>query len=323
MRFAFPQLQKPTRGRGDAEEHAEKALLFSLLTLRLGVSASTVLLGLCLLSLNAQDWDKLKIERLAQNLTYTEGPAWSKDGYLIFSDTPTGKLWKWVPGHPTEVYREDGHGPSGNAFDSEGRFYTCETHARRVTRTDKKGNLEVLAERWEGKRLNAPNDVTVSRTGHVYFTDPAFGGQQDSRELDFYGVYHIPPKGPMKLVAKPVGRPNGIALSPNGKSLYVVNSDERNVRAYDVDRNGETSNERVLISGIAGIPGGMTVDDKGNLYVAANGIEIYTPEGQPVHTIAMKGRVSNCTFGEADGKSLIVTSGAFVYRLRMDPKGPN
>ena len=274
-----------------------------------------------MLPLAAQDFSKIQIERLAQGLTYTEGPAWSKDGYLIFSDTPTGKLWKWVPGHVSEVYREDAHGPSGNAFDSEGRLYTCETHARRVTRTDKKGVVEVIAERWEGKRLNAPNDVTVSRTGHVYFTDPAFGSQADSRELEFYGVYHIPPKGPMKLVAKPAGRPNGIALSPNGRLLYVVNSDERNVRVYDVDRNGDTSNERVLISGIAGVPGGMAVDDKGNLYVTANGIEIYTPGGQHLHTIPIKGRVSNCTFGEADGKSLIVTSGAFVYRLRMDGKG--
>jgi len=127
----------------------------------------------------------------------------------------------------------------------------------------------------------------------------------------------------MKLVAKPAGRPNGIAFSPNGKLLYVVNSDERNVRAYDVDRSGDTSGERVLISGISGVPGGMTVDEKGNLYVAADGIEIYTPEGQPLHTVPMKGRVSNCTFGEADYKSLIVTSGAFVYRLRMDWKGAN
>ena len=107
---------------------------------------------------------------------------------------------------------------------------------RRVTRTDKNGKIEVLAEQWEGKRLNAPSDLVVSKNDHVYFTDPAFGEQADHRELDFYGVYHIPPKGPMKLVAKPAGRPNGIALSPNGRILYVTNSDERNVRAYDVDQ---------------------------------------------------------------------------------------
>jgi gluconolactonase len=279
--------------------------------------------AVCLMPVWAQDFANVKIERLAQGLTFTEGPAWSKDGYLIFSDTPTGHLWKWTPGQPTEVFREDGHGPSGNAFDSEGRLYTCETHARRVTRTDKKGVVEVLADKWEGKRLNAPNDVTVSRNGHVYFTDPAFGSQADHRELDFYGVYHIPPKGPMKLVARPAGRPNGIGISPNGRVLYVVNTDERNVRAYDLDRAGEASNERVLISGIAGVPGGLAVDEKGNLYVAGNGVAVYTPDGRPLHTIPMKARVSNCTFGEADGRTLIVTSGGFVYRLRLDVKGAN
>jgi len=279
--------------------------------------------GLCLLRLGAQDFSDVKIERLAQGLTFTEGPAWSKDGYLIFSDTPTGRLWKWVPGHPVAVFREDAHGPSGNAFDSEGRLYTCETHSRRVTRTDKNGAVEVLAEKWEGKRLNAPNDLTVSRAGHVYFTDPAFGSQADHRELDFYGVYHIPPKAPMKLVARPVGRPNGIALSPNGRLLYVVNTDERNVRVYDLDRNGEPSNERVLISGIAGVPGGLAVDEKGTLYVAGSGIAVYTPQGKLVHTIAMKSQASNCTLGEPDGRTLIVTSGAFVYRVRLDVKAAN
>ncbi len=287
------------------------------------LSAAFCLLPLIARDAAAQDFEKVQIERLVQGLTYTEGPAWSKDGYLIFSDTPTGKLWKWIPGRPSEVFREDAHGPSGNAFDSEGRLYTCETHARRVTRTDKKGAVEVLAERWDGKRLNAPNDVAVSRTGHVYFTDPAFGTQADSRELDFYGVYHIPPKGPMKLVARPTGRPNGVALSPNGKLLYVVNTDERNVRVYDVDRNGDTSNERVLIPKIAGVPGGLAVDEKGNLYVAGNGIEVYTAEGKPLHTIPLKGRVSNCTFGEPDGKTLLVTSGGFIFRLRLDVKGAN
>jgi len=277
----------------------------------------------CLLPLRAQDYEKIQVERLAQGLTYTEGPAWSKDGYLIFSDTPAGKLWRWNPGRPVEVFREDAHGPSGNAFDAEGRLYTCETHSRRVTRTDKKGAIEVLAERWEGKRLNAPNDLAVSRGGHVYFTDPAFGSQSDSRDLDFYGVYHVPPKGPMKLVARPTGRPNGIALSPNGKLLYVVNSDERNLRAYDIDRSGDPANERILIPKIPGIPGGMAVDERGSLYVAASGIQIYSPEGQLLHTIPIKSRVSNCTFGEPDGKTLIVTSESFVFRMRMDVKGAN
>jgi gluconolactonase len=131
----------------------------------------------------------LKFERLAQGYRFAEGTAWSKEGgYLVFSDTPSDRLLKWVPGTEVAVYRTDAHGPAGNAFDAQGRLYTCETRTRRVTRTDKNGKIEVLAESWEGK-LNAPSCCRL-RTGHVCFTDPAFGEQSDRRELDFHGVYH-------------------------------------------------------------------------------------------------------------------------------------
>jgi gluconolactonase len=270
---------------------------------------------------SAQDFSDISLARLADGYRFTEGPAWSKDGYLIFSDTPSDRLLKWTPGHPIEVFRTDAHGPSGNAFDSEGRLCTCETRSRRVTRSDKKGRIEVLADRWEGKRLNAPSGIAVSRSGHVYFTDPAFGEQSDHRELDFYGVYHLPPKGPMKLVAKPAGRPHGIALSPNGRILYVSNSDEHNIRAYDVDRNGDTSGERVLVPRIEGVPGGIGVDEKGNLYVAAKGIAVYSPEGRLIHVIEIKDLPSNCAFGEADYKSFFITARGMVYRARLDVKG--
>jgi gluconolactonase len=280
---------------------------------------SMVLLG-CLPS-TAQDFSLIKVDAVADKLGFTEGPAWSKDGYLIFSDTPSDRLFKWVPGHAVEVFREKANGPSGNAFDTEGRLYTCETRTRRVTRADKSGAIEVVADKFEGKRFNAPNDVVVSKTGNVYFTDPAFGYQSDSRELDFFGVYHVAPKGGIKLVAKPTGRPNGIALSPNGKVLYVSNSDERNVRAYDIDKNGDTSNERVLVAKVDGIPGGIRVDEKGDLFVAATGIAVYSPEGRLLHTITVHGAPSNCAFGEADLKSLMITARGMLYRARMEVKG--
>ncbi|HKE22466.1 MAG TPA: SMP-30/gluconolactonase/LRE family protein [Bryobacteraceae bacterium] len=269
----------------------------------------------------SQDFSLIKVELLAKGYTFTEGPAWSKDGFLIFSDTPTDRLLKWEPGREPEVYRENAHGPAGNAFDSQGRLYTCETRTRRVTRTDKKGTVEVLAERFEDKRLNAPNDVVLSRTDHVYFTDPAFGSQQDHRELDFYGVYHLPPKGPLKVVARPRGRPNGIALSPTGRILYVANSDEHNVRAYDLDKNGDPTGERVLISGIDGVPDGVRVDEKGDLWVAANGIAIYSPEGKLIHHMPVHGVPSNLAFGEADLKSVFISARGNIYRARVGVKG--
>lgn len=278
--------------------------------------------GLAVL-LAAQDFVLAKVDLVARGYTFTEGAAWNaKDGYLIFSDIPTDRLMKWVPGHDVEVWRSDAHGPCGNAFDAQGRLYTCETRTRRITRTDNKGKIEILAADFEGKKLNAPAHLAVSRNDHVYFTDPAFGSQSDRRELDFYGIYHLPPKGPLKLIAKPTGRPNGIALSPNGKLLYVSNADEHNLRVYDIDRNGDAGNERILIAGISAVPGAVSVDEKGNLFIAAKGIAIYTAAGKPIHTFDLKEFASSATFAEADLKSLLITARGNLYRARFEePEG--
>lgn len=278
-------------------------------------------LALVALPLAAQDFSDVQVEKAANGFRFTEGPAWSRDGYLLFSDIPGNKIVKYVPDEGYPVFREPSNGANGNAFDAQGRLYTCESFARRVTRTDKKGHIEVLADKWEGKRLNAPNDIVVSKTGHVYFTDPAFGSQADTRELDFYGVYHITPKGELSAIAKPSGRPNGITLSPNGRILYVANSDERNIRAYDVDRNGEVSGERTVVSGIEGVPDGIRTDEKGNLYLAAKGILVYSPAGKLLATIPLAETPSNCAFGDSDLQTLYITARTSLYRVRLDVKG--
>jgi gluconolactonase len=278
-------------------------------------------LALVALPLAAQDFSDVQVEKAAHGFRFTEGPAWSRDGYLLFSDIPGNKIMKYVPGEGYPVFREPSNGANGNAFDAQGRLYTCESFARRVTRTDKKGHIEVLADKWEGKRLNAPNDIVVSKSGHVYFTDPAFGSQADTRELDFYGVYHIAPKGELSVIARPAGRPNGITLSPNGRILYVANSDERNIRAYNVDRNGEVSDERTIVSRIEGVPDGIRTDEKGNLYVAAKGIQVYSPEGKLLATIPLAETPSNCAFGDSDLQTLYITARTSLYRVRLDVKG--
>lgn len=273
------------------------------------------------LSAAAQDFSEIRLDKVASGYLFTEGPAWSRDGYLVFSDVPANKLLELKPGQKATLLRENSNGAMGNAFDAQGRLYSCETHLRRVTRTDKRGKVDVVAERYEGKRLNAPNDIAIRKDGQVYFTDPAFGSQQDGRELDFYGVYRVTPRGELEVIAKPKGRPNGIAISPNGRTLYVTNSDERNVRAYDLDRSGAASNERMLVAKIEGIPDGIRVDEKGNLYVAANKIEVYTPEGKPLGSIALAEQPSNCAFGDEDLESLYITARTSVFRVRLNVKG--
>ena len=268
----------------------------------------------------AQDASPLTTQKIAAGFRFTNGPAWSKEGFLVFSDTPSDRILKWAPGQEPAVLRGDAHGPAGNAFDNQGRLYTCEARARQVVRAEK-DKIEVIAERWDGKRLNGPNDIVVAKNGHLYFTDPAFGSQDDTRELDFYGVYHLPPRGAMTLVAKSAGRPNGIALSPNGRELYVSDSDEHKVRAYDLDRDGAASGERTLISGIAGAPGGIRVDEAGNLYVAASGLSVYSPQGRLLRTLEEGRRVSNCAFGGPDLKWLFLSEGPDLLRVEMPVKG--
>jgi gluconolactonase len=269
----------------------------------------------------AQDFNDLKVERAADKLQFAEGPVWSREGWLLFCDVPANRLVKFVPGEGQQVFRDNSNGASGNAFDAQGRLYTCETRARRVTRTDKKGKIDVIADKFEGKRLNAPNDITVRHDNNVYFTDPAFGNQMESRELNFFGVFRITPKGDLEVVAKPKGRPNGITLAPAGKILYVVNSDEKKVYSYDLDKNGAPSNEHVLISGIEGVPDGIRTDEKGNIYVAAKAILIYSPEGKLMRQVPLTEKPSNLTFGDSDMQSLYITARSSLYRLRLPVKG--
>jgi gluconolactonase len=204
----------------------------------------------------------------------------------------------------------------------EGRLYICEFRQRRVTRTLKNGKTEVLASRFDGKRLNAPNDIIVRRDGHVYFTDPAFGAQQDARELDFYGVFHITPKGELELVARWKTRPNGVTLSPNGRTLYVSDSDQRLVRAYDLDGKGVASNERVVVEKISGVPDGIRTDEKGNLYVAAKAVYVYSlPNARLLGEIPVGETPSNIAFGDPDLETLFITARTSVYRVRLGVKG--
>ncbi len=273
------------------------------------------------LTVLGQDFSHIAIEKVDAGFRFTEGPVWSREGFLLFSDVPNNQIRKLVPGERSVAFRDDSHGANGNTFDAQGRFYSCESKTRRVVRMDKKGKMEVLAEKWEGKRLNAPNDIVVRKDGQIYFTDPAFGDQADTRELAFYGVYHINPKGVMNLIARPAGRPNGIAFSPNGRILYVANSDDRNVRAYDVDHNGAVSNERVVVSNIDGVPDGIRLDEKGNLYVTAKGVSVYTAEGKLLHTIELSETPANCAFGDPDLQTLYITARTSLYRVRLSVKG--
>jgi gluconolactonase len=273
-----------------------------------------------LFPLGAEDFAALKVEQLASGFPGAEGPVWSRDGYLLFSDFTTSLLHRYDPGKTVSVFRKDTNGGNGNTFDRQGRLYTCEYVSRRVVRISKNGKIEVIADRWNGKRLNAPNDIVVRRDGHIYFTDPLFTPLTE-RELDFYGVYHIPPAGKMELIAQPKGRPNGVTMSPDGRILYVANTDERNIRAYDLDKNGTAANERMLITDLPGGPDGIRIDIKGNLFITGRGISVYSADGKLLGQITMPENPRNCAFGDADLRTLYITGQKSLFRVRLETPG--
>ena len=274
---------------------------------------------------HAQDFEHVEVQKLAKGLHYADGPIWSYEGFLIFSDAPVDRMHKWIAGTgDTEAGMQPG-GAYGRTFDTDGRLYTCEFRERRITRVDKKGKVDVIAARFEGKRLNAPNDIVVRRDGHVYFTDPAFGSQDDKKDLDFYGVYHVTPKGELEAIGRWKTRPNGIALAPNGRTLYVSDSDRRNIHAFDLDGKGVASNDRVVIENIAGVPDGLRTDVDGNLYVASKAIYAYsTPasgKAKLLGSVPLAEPATNLAFGDPDLETLYVTTRTGVYRVRLGVKG--
>ncbi len=261
------------------------------------------------------------IEKVADGMHFADGPVWSLEDFLLFSDTVTDKQDKFTPGKGVSEIASRAGGTAGNAYDEKGNLYTCEFRERRVTRTAKNGKVEVIAARFEGKRLNAPNDVVVRRDGNVYFTDPAFGNQEDTRELDFNGVFRVTTRGQIEAVAQWKTRPNGLALSPNGRILYVSDSDGQSIHAFDLDRGGAASNERVVVSKIPGAPAGLRTDEMGNIYVAAKDVLVYSPQGELVRSFKLAETPSNLAFGDPDFSTLYVTARTSVYRIRLGVKG--
>jgi gluconolactonase len=178
----------------------------------------------------------------------------------------------------------------------------------------------VIASLFEGKRLNDPNDVVVRRDGQVYFSDSRPKGSLQPFEFDSAGLYHVTPQGKISLIAK-MPAPNGVTLTPDGHTLYVSDTAQRTITAYDLDADGNTSRERIFVSGIDGGPDGLRVASNGNVYVAARGIAIYSPAGKLLQTIEFPETPANCAFGDRDLQTLYVTARTSIYRVRIPDKG--
>lgn len=261
------------------------------------------------------------IEKFGGDFGFVEGPVWAKAGYLIFSDIYNSRIMKSAMPNRAEIYRNYTNSANGNTMDTEGRLYSCERDGRRVTRMEKDGRLTVIASEWQGKQLNSPNDVVVRRDGHVYFSDPASKAVLEPQELGFNGLYHVTPQGKLSLIDSKMTRPNGVALTPDGRTLYVADSQEKTILAFDLDGEGNASRGHSFIGGIDGSPDGLRVAANGNLYIACRGIAIYTPAGKFISMMEFPETPANCAFGDADLKTLYVTARTSVYRVRIPDQG--
>jgi gluconolactonase len=264
-------------------------------------------------------------EQIATGFKFTEGPVWHPDGYLLFSDIPANRIIKWMPDGKPETFRHPSGNSNGLTYDRQGRLIACEHGNRRVSRTEPDGTITVLANQYQGKRLNSPNDAVVKSDGNIYFTDPPYGVDEEARELDFQGVYRIAPDGTLTMLIDDFDRPNGLAFSPDEKTLYIDDSARRHVRAFNVLEDGTLANGRVLVDmAIAepGVPDGMKVDTKGNLYVTgAGGTWVVSPTGKHLGTIVTPELPANCAFGDSDNKTLYITARTSVYRVRLKTEG--
>lgn len=288
---------------------------------------------------------------VAGNVAFTEGPVYSADGGIYFSDIANNRIMRYARGKKSgatpEVFRHPSGRANGLAFDLEGRLLAAEGGEeggnRRITRTEKDGTITVLADRYQGKRFNSPNDLDIDAKGRIYFTDPRYGDRSDM-ELDKECVYRIDPDGTLTRIIKDMERPNGIAVSADQRTLYVIDNNNsmkggsRRVYAYELRPDGSVGQRRVFHNFGTGRGGdGMTLDMRANVYIAAGlntpappaedgtvkaGVHIFAPTGKQISFIPVpEDVVTNVAFGDPDLKTLYITAGKTLYRIRLNLRG--
>jgi gluconolactonase len=296
-----------------------------------------------------------KVEKLTGDFQFVEGPIWvhSKGpGYLLFSDIPANVIRKWDPQDGVSVFLEKSGftgadasnvggqtnngfglvnliGSNGITLDKQGRIVFCQHGDRQISRLEKNGKRTVLASRYEGKRLNSPNDLVFKSDGSLYFTDPTAGlrlqDKDPQRELPFAGVYRLA-KGSVQLLSRDFTRPNGIAFSPDEKYLYVNDTAKKIIMRFDVQPDGGVSSGQVVTDmnsdTTPGAPDGMKVDQKGNIYCTGpGGFWIMSPDGKPIATVKTKELPANLNWGDDDAKTLYLTARTGLYRIRLKIAG--
>jgi gluconolactonase len=267
-----------------------------------------------------------ELTTLATGLGFTEGPVWDPSGFLYVSDEELNKIFRiYQDGHREELISLGD--PDGNTYDSQHQLLDCASYLRAIIRISPAGEIQVLADKFEGKRFNSPNDVVMGPDGAIYFTDPTLDlPKGEKKELPYQGVYRLDSRGRVTLLTSELSQPNGLAFSPDGSRFYVDDSEKRNIRVYDFRPGGTLDNGRIFGEEPGtkgeGVPDGMKVDLAGNLFVTGpGGIWVWDPSGRHLGTILMPEQPANLSWGDADLATLYITATKSVYRLKTGTKG--
>ncbi|AWM27788.1 SMP-30/gluconolactonase/LRE family protein [Sinorhizobium fredii] len=274
------------------------------------------------------------LKQIATGFDWVEGPVWFGDaGCLLFSDIPNNRILRWLPGVGISTFRSPSNYANGHTRDREGRLVSCEHGARRVTRTELDGSITVIADGYQGKRLNSPNDVVVTSDGSIWFTDPHYGimtdyeGFRAEQELPCQ-VYRVRPSGSIEAVLTDFNCPNGLAFSPDESRLFVADtgrmfsSDPQHIRAFDVGTDGALTVGEVFHTIAPGAADGIRVDSDGNLWSSAgDGVHCIAPDGHLMGKILVPERVSNICFGGRAKHQLFITATTSVYAITLNRKG--
>ena len=258
-----------------------------------------------------------KVEKRAGGFRFTEGPAGDTEGNILFTDPHKGSIYKLSPNNKVSTFIEDSGRAIGLFFDKDGSLLACEGGNRRLVSIDSLGKVTVLADRFEGKRLNQPNDLWIGPKGGVYFSDPNY--RKGVIEQDGEHVYYITPdRSKIICVIDDMVRPNGLVGSPDGTLLYVIDCGEEKTFVYSINPDGTVSNKKLFAP--EGYDG-MTVDNKGNIYITARSISVYNPAGTKIGTIEVPEQPSNVCFGGRNKQTLFITTRSSLYSVRMRVSG--
>jgi len=266
------------------------------------------------------------LQRVAGDFGVTEGPAWDPRGFLYVSDEEQNKIFRLYPNGRREVFFQTGD-PDGSTLDRDHELVTTASVLRAVVKVRQDGSYRVLADKYNGKRFNSPNDVVLGPDGALYFTDPTLDlPKGEQQEIPFQGVYRLGTDGTVTLLTRELMQPNGLAFSPDGKHLYIDDSERRDIRVYDFSAGGNLSNGRVFATEAggpkSGVPDGMRVDRDGNLFVTGPlGVWVWDVRGNHLGTIVMPEQPANLAWGDDDFRTLYITATTSVYRIKTKTRG--